>query len=1276
MDDPPVAADDSYSVDEDATLTVVDTVGVLANDSDVDSTILTASIQSNPTNGTVTLQDDGAFTYVPNANFFGTDSFTYVASDGVNDSAVATVSISVVAQPDPPTASDDTANALNDGTVTTIDVLSNDTSDPDATQSLAVVTVTQGSSGGVVSFNSSAVSYTVPIGFTGTDTFTYVVEDADGLTDTATVVVTVVESADNSLSGHVYIDADGDGLFDAGELGVPGAQITLTGTDLLGGPVNRVLLTDDTGLYRFDELPAGTYQVQERQPTALLDGLDSTAVAGAVVSNDLVTNIELSGGQSAGGNDFGELGLRAQYISIIWFFASSHASTRMLTNAIADAEALAGHLELAAAIREGNVNYGNDDNTSPVAVDDAFDVDEDAVLSVSAASGVLANDSDADGDSLAAQLVAIASHGTVSLSADGSFSYTPDADFFGSDSFSYRVTDGNATSGVATVTLVVDPVDDTPVANDDAYQTNQDTALERTGTTGVLANDVDADGDTLTVQIVSTSANGTLAMEADGGFVYTPAAGFAGTDSFVYQVSDGTTLPVNATVVITVLDVNDPPVAADDAYSVDEDTVLTVNDTIGLLVNDSDVDGDTLTASLVSDVAHGTLNLSSDGSFTYTPDADFHGTDTFTYLANDGSEDSQTATVTLTVTPVNDAPTAVDDLYSVAVDGTLTVNVAVGLLVNDADVDGDALTAVLVDDVTDGTLSLAADGSFTYSPTSGFHGVDSFTYRSSDGTLESSVTTVTIQVNSVPQVTEDAYAVDEDQSLVVDASLGVLANDVDVDGDTLTVTVIDQPDHGALTLETDGAFEYTPAANYHGTDTFTYVAHDGFAASAEVTVTITVNSVNDAPVAADDAYSVNEDAVLNVAAVDGVQANDVDVDGDTLTATLVSLPSNGSVTLNGDGSFDYTPNADFFGADSFTYTVSDGSDASSETTVVITVEPIADPPVAADDAYSVDEDTVLTVTDTTGVLVNDSDADGDTLTASLVSDVAHGTLNLSSDGSFTYTPDADFHGTDTFTYLANDGSEDSQTATVTLTVTPVNDAPTAVDDLYSVAVDGTLTVNVAVGLLVNDADVDGDVLSVVLVDDVTNGTLLLGTHGSFTYTPTSGFHGVDSFTYRSSDGTLESSVTTVTIQVNSVPQVTEDAYAVDEDQSLVVDASLGVLANDVDADGDTLTVTVVDQPDHGALTLETDGAFDVHAGCQLSRYRYVYLCCARRLCGVRRGDGDHYGQFGQRRSGRGGRCVFGQRGCGAQRSGRGRRAGERCGCGRRYADRDAGQFAE
>jgi VCBS repeat-containing protein len=198
--------------------------------------------------------------------------------------------------------------------------------------------------------------------------------------------------------------------------------------------------------------------------------------------------------------------------------------------------------------------------------------------------------------------------------------------------------------------------------------------------------------------------------------------------------------------------------------------------------------------------------------------------------------------------------------------------------------------------------------------------------------------------------------------------------------------------------------------------------------------------VNDPPVAADDSYSTDEDTVLTVAAANGVLGNDSDAEGDGLTASVADGPAHGVVTLNGDGSFTYTPDADFNGGDSFTYTVSDGSAVSAPATVTISVAAVNDPPVAADDSYSTDEDTVLSVDAADGVLGNDSDADGNGLSVSLVGGPAHGSLVLNADGSFTYTPDADFNGGDSFTYTASDGSAVSAAATVTIAVAAVNDA--------------------------------------------------------------------------------------------------------------------------------------------------------------------------------------------------------------------------------------------
>jgi VCBS repeat-containing protein len=238
-----------------------------------------------------------------------------------------------------------------------------------------------------------------------------------------------------------------------------------------------------------------------------------------------------------------------------------------------------------------------------------------------------------------------------------------------------------------------------------------------------------------------------------------------------------------------------------------------------------------------------------------------------------------------------------------------------------------------------------------------------------------------------------------------------------------------------LTLNSDGSFTYTPAANFNGTDTFTYKANDGAADSAPATVTITVNAVNDIPTAVADSYTVNEDTTLTVPAATGVLNNDTDPDGNTLTAQLVTGPTHGQLTFNADGSFTYVPAANFSGSDTFTYRASDGTTTSSPVTVTINITAVNDAPVAANDNYSVTSGQTLTTTTTNGVIANDSDPDGTTPTAVLVQNVAHGTLTLNSNGTFTYTPTAGFVGTDTFTYRATDGSLQSSPATVTITVT-------------------------------------------------------------------------------------------------------------------------------------------------------------------------------------------------------------------------------------------------
>jgi VCBS repeat-containing protein len=815
-----------------------------------------------------------------------------------------------------------------------------------------------------------------------------------------------------------------------------------------------------------------------------------------------------------------------------------------------DGTAMAYRVTVAVGQSLTGKDFGNKQNVAPVAVDDAGTTDEDHVLNVPAP-GVLANDTDGDpGDTRTVAAVngsaaavgttiALPSGALLTLRADGSYTYNPNGKFDGmragqtaSETFTYTVTDGMGASSTATVTVTVTGVNDAPAAAGASFTTDEDSPVS-----GTLSAS-DAEGDPLTFALVGGPVHGTLVFSTNGTFTYTPAANFNGPDSFTYRVSDGTADSNVATVVLTVNPVNDAPVAVGDAYATDEDTPLTVA-APGVLANDTDVDGDALRVALVSGPAHGGLALNADGSFTYTPAANFNGSDSFTYKANDGPADSNTATVTLTVRAVNDAPVARDDSYTTNEDAPLTVG-APGVLANDTDVEGDALAAVLVSGPAHGSLALSAGGSFVYTPAADFNGTDGFTYKANDGSADSNVAAVTITVrpvNDAPVAANDAYSVNEDTTLTVGAP-GVLSNDSDVDGDALSAVLVAGPSHGTLALNAGGGFTYTPAANFNGADAFTYRVSDGTLQSNTATVTITVNPVNDAPVAANDAYRVDEDTPLVVGAP-GVLANDTDVEGDPLTAALVAGPSHGTLALSSSGSFTYTPAANYNGADSFTYKANDGTADSNVATVTLTITPVNDAPSATGDSYSTDEDTPLTVA-APGVLGNDSDVDGDPLAAALVSGPAHGTLALNADGSFTYTPLANFFGSDSFTYRASDGPADSDVATVALTVNPVNDAPTVAGQTVTVTEDG----EVAVALSGSDVETPAGGLTFTVVTLPARGALYAGSTRvragdtftgppTLTYRPALGLDDVapDAFIFTVGDGALTSAPGTFTVTV-------------------------------------------------------------------------------------------------------------------------------------------------
>ncbi len=351
----------------------------------------------------------------------------------------------------------------------------------------------------------------------------------------------------------------------------------------------------------------------------------------------------------------------------------------------------------------------------------------------------------------------------------------------------------------------------------------------------------------------------------------------------------------------------------------------------GVLVNDTDADGDPLTAVVVQPAEHGQLGLQPGGAFVYLPDSDYHGTDHFTYAARD-FRDSEPVTVTIEVRPTQDLAEGQADHYKALPTAVLQTDLLSGVLANDRNIDQVPISAQLHSDVSFGELVLNNDGSFTYDA-QGTAGLATFSYRILDRGQLSAPVPVLIVVNAPPTAANDAFSVAEDSLLERTAENGLAANDQDRDGDRLRVSLIDSPTHGELLLDEFGAFEYRPASDFAGTDQFTYTVSDGIDISNVATVTLAVTEVNDLPQVQGEAYFASPGELFEIAAERGVLANDSDVEDQELTATLSQMPRHGSLSFVSNGSFQYRPEAGFVGVDEFVYVARDSDHAQVSGTV-------------------------------------------------------------------------------------------------------------------------------------------------------------------------------------------------------------------------------------------------------------------------------------------------------------------------------------------------------
>ncbi len=614
--------------------------------------------------------------------------------------------------------------------------------------------------------------------------------------------------------------------------------------------------------------------------------------------------------------------------------------------------------------------------------------------------------------------------------------------------------EGDTVAPAAFVTFAA-PTNEAPTGADDTKTIVEDTP--RTFDPSELtANDTDPEHNSpLALDSVGNVLGGAAVLNGDGTVTFTPEANFNGAASFTYTVKDslGAVSANSATVTVNVLGVNDAPTAVADTVSPSVGTSYTFT-AAQLVGNDTDPDtpyGDSLSIGSVGGATGGSVYLNGDGTVTFVPTTAYTG-GSFTYAVKD-SKGAVSPAALVTIAPVNQAPTAVNDTKTVVEDNSRTFAPS-ELTANDTDPEHSPLSFNSVGNAVHGTVVLNGDGTVTFTPEANFNGTASFTYTVKDslGAVSANSATVTVNVlaeDDVPVATDDTYTTTEDTPLTVTLpSNGLLANDTDIEGDHLTAVLVDGPSHGSLLLNDDGTFTYTPDANFNGTDTFTYAAADPEDEWGYATVTINVTAVNDAPVAANDTYTTNEDTPLTVTLPGlGVLGNDTDVDGNSLTAQLVSgpTPAQGTLAFNSNGTFTFTPAANFNGVASFTYKVSDGVLTSNTATVTINVNSVNDAPVATDSSftavynfiqarYKVDSgDLRGNVSDVetpdsglTWVLVS-----GPTKTSGLG---GNGTLTWNGNGTFSYNSDSALTPrTVVFTYRVVDpGGASSATATVTI----------------------------------------------------------------------------------------------------------------------------------------------------------------------------------------------------------------------------------------------------
>lgn len=680
---------------------------------------------------------------------------------------------------------------------------------------------------------------------------------------------------------------------------------------------------------------------------------------------------------------------------------------------------------------------------TPIAVNDEYEIEQFSELT----GNLIENDS-ANGFgpiTLNLEPVIAPEHGQLTLFENGDFSYKPNNNFFGFDSFKYRIVNPQGIVAEASVIINIKQINTPPLAlfNHFIVPANEQYNVSDNE---LILNDIDFDGDELSINTepVEDVSNGTLTISATGSFSYLPNEGFEGEDSFVYQLEDGrggiATAEVKLIVTNEVLE--SAHISVNDEYILNEDEVLSI-ELPGILSNDKGEALEQLSLSISQPTLNGTLELTGSGAFRYFPNENFYGIDYFIYELEDSTGLKTTAFVTLNINSVNDAPLALTDQITVSQNQAIEISV----LENDLDVDSeiDKASLKIIESASNGSVSINTTlGTVTYKSNSNFRGQDSFTYSVSDSEgLESNIATVYVNVNGIntsPLAENDLAETEQNQAV----EINILLNDSDPDGsiDISSVKIISSPENGqAIFSIQQGVLIYTPNDGYFGSDSLTYMFNDNEGTESNVAiVNITVARVNKAPIANNDSFVVTQ----NVASPLDVLLNDSDIDGsiDTSSIEIIETTKAGTLEILSNGALVYTSSSENIFVDSFTYRVKDNEGLNSNiATVNIEINQVDTSPIALVDSVETSKNQSISF----NVLSNDNFKDIPVSQNPVVIEAkpSHGEIFIENmTGQLSYMPNLNFVGTDTFTYRAvNNKGESSEAALVNILVNNKNYIP-------------------------------------------------------------------------------------------------------------------------------------------------------------------------------------------------------------------------------------------